>query len=117
MLQPRSRSFLTRSSAGGLVLAALAAFLIFSGRGLRLGSPGEMGPGFFPQLLNGLLLLLGVAIFLPGFREPDAAPLKIHWPTAVIVLAVPIVFAVLVKPAGLVLTNGVVTFAMSSLLA
>jgi hypothetical protein len=46
--------------AGGLLIAGLGAATVVTAREYTVGSPGNMGPGFFPMILGGLLCLLGL---------------------------------------------------------
>ncbi len=46
--------------AGGLLLAGLGAVTVVAARDYTIGSPANMGPGFFPMILGGLLCLFGL---------------------------------------------------------
>ncbi len=45
---------------GGLLLAGLGAATVVMARDYTVGSPSNMGPGFFPMMLGGLLCLFGL---------------------------------------------------------
>ena len=50
----------------GALLIAVAAVFAFGGRSLPMGSAWQMGPGYFPMLLCGILAVLGLVILLNG---------------------------------------------------
>lgn len=88
----------------GITLLALAGFFAISAwRDLKLGTPGAMGPGFFPLVVAMALALLAGLIVIRAFRHgtspADIAGLR---PVACI-LAAPALFGLLVAPAGFVL--------------
>ena len=88
----------------GAVIIGVAA--IFFGYGLRLsfGSPMQMGPGFVPVCTAAILALLGTIITVEGWRgEPTLADLPRLRPF-VVVVACPIVFAMMIGWAGMVPT-------------
>jgi hypothetical protein len=69
---------------------------------MRLGTPGAMGPGFFPLMLSIMLglLALGVA-FLP--HDPEAPPLtRAPLRAIVTIIACPAIFGYAIEPFGLV---------------
>ena len=82
-------------------LRNLIAGLAFVGFGLAfaltaltydLGTPLRMGPGAFPLLLGGTLVLLGAAIIVEGWLRGDVTPLgRIPW-RALILLSLGILF-------------------------
>jgi hypothetical protein len=76
----------------------------------RLGSPANMGPGFFPALVGALVGLLGLALFARSVR-PSAAPAETSGDgeafglrPLVSVLAAVIGFAILLRPFGLIVS-------------
>jgi hypothetical protein len=46
--------------AGGLLVTLLGAATVVASREYDIGTPGNMGPGFFPMILGGLLFLFGL---------------------------------------------------------
>ena len=52
----------------GLFFVAFAAGAFYFGRDLDLGTARQMGPGYFPAILAGFLLVLGLAIMLRGLK-------------------------------------------------
>lgn len=65
-----------------------------------MGSAAQMGPGYYPLLLSGVLGVLGLFIGLAGWRKP-AQQMVVVRPLALIsVLAAPLLFAVTLRPLG-----------------
>jgi len=95
----------------GLIVIALGAAFLAVGKGLRPGVLNQMGPGYVPQSVSYILMGLGLLIAVRGFL---AAPQQVDWPLArpvIVVLACPILFALLIGRAGLVVTVLVVASA------
>jgi putative tricarboxylic transport membrane protein len=97
----------------GLVLVGLGLFFGYTGRGLATTQSGGMlGPGYFPQVLSALLLVLGLAILLSGVgrRVPGradrraavagAAHAALPWRALVLLPAALLWFALAVRPLG-----------------
>ncbi|MFT4173209.1 MAG: tripartite tricarboxylate transporter TctB family protein [Rhodocyclaceae bacterium] len=104
----KTSTFLSRNQdtlAGLLFIICGLAFAIGAGA-YDMGSAARMGPGYFPRLLGAVLVLLGIGVYLGGWRSPAQAgggrfPLR---PLLAICAAIA-VFAVLLKPAGLALAS------------
>ena len=82
-----------------IVLGALAAVLA---RDYPFGTTMRMGPGYFPTMLGGILLVFGATILLRGIRPGETV--KGEWgvrPLAWITLSI-VLFGFLLDRAGLV---------------
>jgi uncharacterized membrane protein len=55
----------------GLMLIGVGAAAMFFARNYPFGTALRMGPGYFPMLLGGLLILFGLAILASGLRSPQ----------------------------------------------
>jgi len=88
--------------SGVLVLVTGAAFLYF-GKGLTVGTAGRMGPGYFPMVLSGLMILLGIAIIFNAVRAPGGSghALTVPWRALVLVLGSVVFLALTLKGLGL----------------
>lgn len=91
--------------AGAFFLAVGIAGTLMS-RGYPMGTARAMGPGYFPIVLGGLMILVAFVLLASSFvgeRRP--------WPTApamksgALVLGGTLLFALLLKPAGLVVAS------------
>lgn len=60
-----------RDVAGGLLVVAIGAGFFLFGRELELGSSFRMGPGYFPTILSGLMILLGAIMTGLALRGPS----------------------------------------------
>ena len=86
----------------GLMLIAIGAAAMFFARNYPFGTALRMGPGYFPMLLGGLLILFGLYTFASGLRSGEQ--IAGSWPLRALVI-VPlslVLFGVLVERAGLV---------------
>jgi len=87
--------------AGAIFIAFAIAFGVVS-TAYPMGSAAQMGPGYYPLLLSGVLGLLGIAIALTGWRK-SAERMVVVRPLALIaVLSAPLLFAVTLRPLGFV---------------
>src|SRR4030042_3353816 len=86
----------------GMVLIGIGVAAIFIARDYRFGSTLRMGPGYFPRVLGGILILFGICVAVMGLRSNQK--FKSRWPLwPMIVLSLSIVmFGVLMKIAGLI---------------
>jgi putative tricarboxylic transport membrane protein len=87
---------------GGLLSIAFGGFVLDHALGYPMGSVLRMGPGFFPAVLSSLIITLGVALTLHGFRVKIANPrasIKLR-PIAAIAAAIAI-FALTLERFGL----------------
>lgn len=71
-----------------------------------MGSAARMGPAFFPTLLGGLLLLLGVLIGIQGLaiEEADSKIDPFYFKPLLFVLGSVVLFGLLLRPAGLIVS-------------
>ncbi len=102
-------------------LKDLLAGLIFIGFGLafgyatlgyEIGTAFRMGPGYFPIVLAGILILLGVIITVQSFASgPDETPIgSVPWLALVLVLGGIVFFGATVRGLGLAPALFVTTF-------
>jgi hypothetical protein len=98
----------------GLLLIAMGAAAILIARDYAFGTALRMGPGFFPIVLGGLLILSGLYTLASGLRSGEA--IKRSWsPRALIVLPLSLVlFGVLMEHGGFVPAMLVLIFASAT---
>jgi len=86
----------------GLLFLGIGAAALLVAREYPAGTVLRMGPGYFPRLLGGLLVLFGLSVMASGLRRP--APIPGGWsPRALICLPLAMVlFGLLVDRAGFV---------------
>lgn len=88
---------------GAFLLLLGAAGFVF-GQDLEMGSAVRMGPGYFPKVLAGVLVLFGAGFLAASlaFDGPRIGTVAIF--PLVVVVGVVVLFAVVIERAGLVLT-------------
>ena len=86
----------------GLLLIAIGAAAVFIARDYAFGTALRMGPGFFPIVLGGILILFGVYMLANGLREGEK--IEGSWSLrALVILPLSLVlFGVLMERAGFV---------------
>src|SRR5262245_54023820 len=86
----------------GLMLIAIGAGAMLVARNYPFGTALRMGPGYFPMLMGGLLILFGLGILASGLRAGEA--IEGSWPLrALIILPLSLVlFGVLMERAGFI---------------
>ena len=69
---------------------------------LPIGSALRMGPGYFPLLLSGLLVLAGAAIAFRSIGQAPPAERPFPWRGLAVLLPAPIVFGATIRGLGLI---------------
>jgi uncharacterized membrane protein len=89
--------------AAGAIFAVLGlAFGAESILSLPIGSALRMGPGYFPLVLSGLLVVTGAAIALRSIGAAAPADRPVPWRGLAVLLPAPIVFGATIRGLGLV---------------
>ena len=85
----------------GLLFLSVGAVQTWLALQYDVGTPSQMGPGFVPALLGGILMMLGFIIASGGLlvRGPQLEP--VHWRPLVCIVGALLVFALLIESAGL----------------
>lgn len=90
-------------AAAGILFILFALFFGLQSLGLDIGTAFRMGPGYFPLVLSGILLIFGVLILLSAFRATTATPLgPLAWRGLLFILPAPIFFGLTVRGLGFV---------------
>ena len=89
------------------ILIGLAGFCF--GTDLAFGTAARMGPGYFPVLLSGLIIAIGLVLGLRGVtvEGPPIEPVQLR-PISFIVAAI-LIFGFLIESIGLALTAVLLT--------
>lgn len=94
-----------RDMVGGLAMMAIGAFVAWHAYNeYDIGRLARMGPGFFPVSLGIILSLIGLCITIPAFLRPGS-PIKIEFKALIAVTLSIVVFAFLLRTAGLILAT------------
>jgi putative tricarboxylic transport membrane protein len=87
----------------GSVFICFGLFFALVSLTYELGSPLNMGPGYLPLVLGGVLALLGIAIVAKGFVAGEGDSIgTIPWRSAALIAAAVIFFGFTVRGLGLV---------------
>jgi hypothetical protein len=91
----------------GLMFIAFGVGFALVAQNYQMGTSVRMGPAYFPTLLGWLLAVLGLAILVQSLVSTGPPVAKFYFrPLVLIVLAV-VLFGILLKPLGLVLSIAV----------
>jgi hypothetical protein len=86
----------------GLMLIAIGAGAIFVARNYPFGTALRMGPGFFPVVLGGLLIVFGLAVLAIGLRKGESMAGSWSLRALIILPLSLILFGLLMEYAGFV---------------
>lgn len=90
------------NAACGALFILFGLFFGWQSLDLELGTALRMGPGFFPAVLAGILILLGLVIVVQATRVQGEPLGAIAWRGMVLILAAPILFGLLLNGLGFV---------------
>jgi len=96
---------MTIDPVNGACAALFIAFGLFFGIGsldLDLGTTFRMGPGYFPLVLSGLLVLLGIVILVQATKVAGEPLGPIAWRGMFFILPAPIFFGLTLRGLGFV---------------
>lgn len=86
----------------GLMFIAFGGAAIFFARNYAFGSSAKMGPGYFPTVLGGILIALGLITTLRGMVFAGQAVGRFNWKPLLYVLGSIMLFAFALQGLGLV---------------
>src|SRR5258706_9970546 len=89
-------------------LAGLGAMIIAFG--CPVGTGARMGPGYFPGVVGGILMVLGAILAIRSFAEKGGPIAPFAWKAVALVLGGTAVFAAVVNFAGLVVATVLLIF-------
>ena len=95
----------------GLLFAAVGAAALYISWRYPAGTAARMGPGYFPHLVGGLLVLLGSVLAVRAWIRPGPAIAIIDVRPAIFVLAGTVSFGFLLERFGLVMASVVLIVA------
>jgi hypothetical protein len=88
-----------------LLFLAIGFAGLYFGRDLAFGGASKMGPGFFPTILSGLIVVIGVMVGVKSFtiKGPPIEAIKLR-PVLFILVAI-LAFGYLIEQIGLAITT------------
>jgi hypothetical protein len=91
-----------RDFIAGLLFIVLGGLAVALARDYPFGTTMRMGPGYFPTVLGGILLLFGVYVLARGVRSGERVKGEWGWkPLALIALSI-VLFGLLLDRVGMV---------------
>ena len=91
-----------RDFIAGLLFIVLGGLAVALARDYPFGTTMRMGPGYFPTVLGGILLLFGVYVLARGVRSGEKVKGEWGWkPLALIALSI-VLFGLLLDRVGMV---------------
>jgi len=85
-----------------MMLIGTGAASIFIARDYPFGSTMRMGPGYFPSMLGGILILFGISVMVMGLRSNEKIQGRSSLRALVMLPLSLVLFGVLMKHAGFV---------------
>src|SRR5690349_8903814 len=92
----------TKDLLAGLLFIAIGALFGISALGLPLGTAFRMGPGYFPAVLCGLLILIGAILAIRSFGREGTPLGGVPWRALLLILPAAVIFGYGVRGLGLV---------------
>ncbi|MGH7005798.1 MAG: tripartite tricarboxylate transporter TctB family protein [Alphaproteobacteria bacterium] len=115
----KSLSFSSRDLVCGLLFILIGAFFAIQSFDLEIGTALRMGPGYFPLVLAGILVLLGIIVIIQGTQVEHEPMGPIAWRGILFILPAPILFGLTIRGLGFVpslfLTGLLAAFASSKM--
>ncbi len=89
----------------GVMFIAFGLFFALFALKYDFGTAQRMGPAYFPTVLGGILVVLGISIALTSLarESADGKVEKFHFPELLWVLGAVVVYGLLLKPAGVII--------------
>jgi hypothetical protein len=95
----------------GIMFVAFGLFAaIGATMNYQMGSAVRMGPAYFPTVLGGLLVVLGLVVLAGSLVIHGAKVPTFHFRPLLLVLAAVVAYGYLMKPLGLVLSTSALVF-------
>lgn len=86
----------------GVVFILLGLFFGVQSLGLELGTSLRMGPGYFPLVLSGVLILLGIVVLARSAVAQNGPMGELAWRGMLFILPAPVFFGLTVRGLGFV---------------
>jgi hypothetical protein len=93
----------------GVMFCGFAAVALGAARNYSFGTAGKMGPGYFPLLLGGVLVALGLILIVRSLVVAGEPVGRIHLLPLAIVAGAVAVFGIMIEYCGLVISLAVLT--------
>ncbi len=98
----------------GILYVVFGAVGFWIARDYGMGAAARMGPGYFPMVLSGLMLVFGAASLIRSFIVPGEPVGHLHWKGIAVVCGATALFAFLLPRAGLLIALPVMVLVAAS---
>src|SRR5262245_16317185 len=97
---------LSKDFLGGLLFILLGGGAALVASTYRLGTPAQMGPGFFPMVLGAVVALIGAAISARALliQEDADTDIQIALRPLIVILAGVVIFGLSIRSLGFILS-------------
>ncbi len=85
----------------GIIYVAFGLSAVVIARDYGMGSALKMGPAYFPTVLGGLLILIGIIALTRSFMQPGTPIGEFAYKGVLLVVVSTLVFGLIVRGAGL----------------
>ena len=96
--------------AGLMFIGFGGFFMIWALSHYQMGSAVRMGPAYFPAVLGGLLVFLGILVLVESFAMAGPPVPRFMFRPLILISAGCVLYGYLMKPLGLVLATGELVF-------
>jgi hypothetical protein len=87
--------------AGGAFIALIGGLALWKAVGYRIGTPQQMGPGYFPMVISALMIVVGLGIAVSGLRRSGEIEMPAFRPTLATFASI-LVFGLCIRNFGLI---------------
>ena len=98
----------------GVMFIGIGALGIFMAQDYPMGSALRMGPGYFPIVLSGILMLMGIYCLIQGLLHPEKIVASWSVRALIILPIATIIFGLLMEHAGFIPALIVLVFVSAS---
>ena len=103
-----------RDLAAGLLYAAFGLAAVVISRKYGLGTGVRMGPAYFPTVVGGMLVTIGLASIARSLVTSGEAIGSVAWKPLLLVTVATVLFGALLRPAGLIVSLAVLILASAA---
>jgi hypothetical protein len=96
--------------AGLMFIGVGGFFALWAWTHYQMGTAVRMGPAYFPIVLGGLLVVLGVLVFLESLAMEGPPVPAFHFRPLILISAACVVYGYVMKPLGLVAATAALVF-------
>ena len=93
----------SKDFCAGLMFIAFGGAAMGMAQAYPFGNAARMGPGYFPTLVGGLLMILGAFVFIRGLVIPGQKPGNFHFRPLILVLTSMVLFGFALESLGLMI--------------